>query len=58
MKKSKSPKRKLTMRLLMELQVREYIERYHPDMGDVVINIKPGRGCSFASARKVHDENR
>lgn len=50
MKPSQKPKRATKrQRELAALQVQEYVDRYHPDSGKVVINVSPcGR---FASVR-------
>ena len=51
MKLSKKPKRTTKrQRELAALQVQEYVDRYRPDLGKVVVDVSPcGR---FASVRK------
>ncbi len=51
MKRSRTPKRRPSKRHLAELQVREYIERYHPEMRGSEVEISP---CgTFASVREA-----
>jgi hypothetical protein len=51
MKQSKTPKRRTSKRRHQELQVREYIERYHAEMSGSDVEISP---CgTFASVRKA-----
>jgi hypothetical protein len=51
MKESKTPKPRHNKRRLLELQVREYIERYHPDLRDAIVEIH-ARG-TIATVRKL-----
>jgi hypothetical protein len=46
-------KRKTSQRLkkLLELQVLEYIERYHPEFGDVTIEISPDNTIARVRAK-------
>jgi hypothetical protein len=51
MKQSKTPQRRTSKRRHQELQVREYIERYHPEMSGSEVEISP---CgTFASVRET-----
>jgi hypothetical protein len=57
MKKAKAPKRiSSRQRRLAQLQVKEYIDRYHPEFGDVVIDVSPSG--AFASVREVRKKDR
>jgi hypothetical protein len=49
--KRKTPADDKRKRKPLELQVREYIERYHPDLGDVSIEIKPGNTIATVRSR-------
>jgi hypothetical protein len=56
MKKSKTPKRiPSRQRQLLELQVREYIDRYHPDLGDVAINVSANGSIGTVSEIRSED---
>lgn len=54
MKHSKTPKRKTNKQRLQEGQVREYIERYHPEMRGSEVAISPcGKFASVREAKKT-----
>ena len=42
MRKSNTQKRKSTRRRDLELQVREYVRRYRPELSDCEVTIGPG----------------
>ena len=54
MQQPNKPKRRHTRCQLAELQVREYIEQYHPEFSDAGVDVKlsPGGG-GVASVRKA-----
>ncbi len=57
MKQSKTKKRVCRkQQQLVALQVKEHIERYHPELRDATVHISP-RG-TFASVRKVQKRDR
>jgi hypothetical protein len=58
MKQSKTKNRTVgkRQRQALELQVSEYIERYHPEFGEVAVDINPSG--TLASVREVRPTDR
>ena len=56
MKKPKTTKLKSNKRRALALQVQEYVDRYHPKLGKVEVDISP---CgTFAGVRQIPSRKR
>jgi hypothetical protein len=51
MKNEKPMKLSNRMRLALERQVQEYVDNYHPHMGDVAVEISPAGTTAAVRAR-------